>query len=135
MMSLRNYTPLRLCVNPSKRLTWFLIILHVWAVIACITNDLNVLLQVVLSLLVAVHYKYVTRQSVETVIEHSETGWKYQSFEIMILPSTVISSMALFLHFKQDGKFKSLLIMNDALSAEDYRLLIVRLKTTLDYQV
>ncbi len=133
-----NYTPLRFCVNISKRLNWFLIVLHVWALLACVFNDLNVVLQVVLASLVVLHFFYI-KPVKEIVLSHTDAGWQMvaarELVDIVILPSTVISSFAVFLHFKQDERFKTLLIMNDALSMEDYRLLIVRLKTSLDYQV
>jgi hypothetical protein len=63
-------------------------------------------------------------------------GCDFASIEI--LKSTVISTQILFLHFKhssqiqswKSGHKKTLLVLNDALAAEDYRCLIVKLKTT-----
>ena len=133
-----NYTPLQFCVNISQRLTWFLRALHVWALLACVFNDLPVVIQLLLVCIVVLHFFYV-KAFKETLLLHTDAGWQIvearQLINIVILPSTVISSFAVFLHFKQDNQFKTLLIMNDALSFDDYRRLIVRLKTSLDYQV
>lgn len=133
-----NYTPLQFCVNISQRLTWFLRVLHVWALLACVFNDLSVVIQLLLVCVVVLHFFYV-KPFKEMQLLHTDVGWQIvearQLVNIVILPSTVISSFAVFLHFKQDNRFKTLLIMNDALPFEDYRRLIVRLKTSLDYQV
>lgn len=138
MMSFSNYTPLRFCVNISKRFTWFLRLLYAWAMLACFFNDLNVVVQLGLFVVLLLHFVYL-KPFKETVLTHSDAGWQlveqHQVIDIDVLPSTVICPFAVFLHFKQDNQFKTLLIMSDALSFEAYRLLIVRLKTSLDYQV
>ena len=137
-MFFHNYTPLQFCVNISKRFTWFLRVLYIWAIFSCFTNDLSVGLQLGLAVVVLLHFVYL-KPFKKTVLTHTETGWQIvearQMINIDVLPSTVICPFAVFLHFKQDDSFKTLLIMSDALLPEDYRRLIVRLKTSLDYQV
>jgi hypothetical protein len=48
---------------------------------------------------------------------------------IQILNSTVITVFAIFLHFNKNAHKQAVFIANDTLSEDDYRSLIVRLKT------
>ena len=87
---------------------------------------------------VSCHF-YILHKQLKTKhyrIEHNEQGWTLAEDDkleaIRILPSTVISIFAIFLHVKNDDKPKqALVITSDSLSDDDYRCLIVRLKTTL----
>jgi hypothetical protein len=76
-------------------------------------------------------------------IKHTEAlGWEVSEggdfAPVEILKSTVTTPFVLFLHFKysyqaqtgKPGDKKSLLVLRDALNEEDYRCLIVKLKTT-----
>jgi DNA topoisomerase VI subunit A len=65
------------------------------------------------------------------------TGWQIcldgQNFlNITILKTTVVSKLAIFLHFhgKINPRYKAIMIANDSLSANDYRRLMVKLKIT-----
>ncbi len=71
----------------------------------------------------------------EIFVRHSSLrGWeladldgKYYSIEV--LPSTIITSILLVLHFKQQSKPKqTILICKDALINDDYRKLMVALR-------
>jgi len=131
-------SPLRLEIGDSKRLTILMGLIHALALLASVMNSLPIMLKCVLLITVSSHF-YVQRKQLKTkhtIIEHNETGWKLaegDSFEeIQILPSTVISIFAIFLHFKIDNNSKqTLVIVSDTLAEDDYRCLIVRLKTTL----
>jgi toxin CptA len=113
-------------------------LIHGLALLASVLNSLPILLKFGLLIIVVGHF-YFQLKTLKTThhrIEHNETGWRLaldDSFEeLEILPSTVISIFAIFLHFRADNKPKqTLVIVSDALAEEDYRCLIVRLKTTL----
>jgi toxin CptA len=134
--------PLQLELNDSKRLIMLMVLIHALALLASVMNSLPSILKCVL-LISLVSHCYFQLKKLKTThqrIEHNETGWRLamaNSFEeIQILPSTVISVFAIFLHFKVDNKPKqTLVIVSDALADEDYRCLIVRLKTTLSNEV
>jgi hypothetical protein len=134
--------PLQLALNDSKRLIVLMALIHALALLASVMNSLPSILKCVLLIILVSHY-YFQLNKLKTKhhrIEHNETGWRLaldNSFEeIQILPSTVISIFVIFLHFKTDNKPKqTLVIVSDALADEDYRCLIVRLKTTLSNEV
>lgn len=69
-------------------------------------------------------------------IERTDTGWQlaknreFSAIQIQFL--TIISIIAIFLHFKtKNNAKKTLVIFNDALKKDNYQSLIVRLKTTV----
>ena len=136
MPSQKSQAPLRLKLKHSKRLTQLIIFMHGLALVACIMNSLPLLLKCVLLLAISGHF-YINRKIPKLYqLEYNETAWKIAEHEdftaIEILPSTVISIFAIFLHFKTDNKpNNTLVIFNDALAKDDYRHLIVKLKTTV----
>jgi toxin CptA len=137
-MSQNNYQPpLKLELHCSKRLILLMAVVHGLALIASLINNLPIFFKCVLLIMIVSHFYYQRKQltSKQCRIEHNETGWllaENNGFEdIQILPSTVISIVAIFLHFKINNHKQTLLIVSDALSEDDYRCLIVRLKTTL----
>jgi toxin CptA len=110
--------------------------MHLLALASSIANALPVIVKLALVIGIGLHLYFVlTRQkSDQHTIKHSETsGWEIASDNdfkpIQILNSTVITLFAIFLHFNKNAHKQSVLIVNDALNEDDYRRLIVRLKT------
>jgi len=110
--------------------------MHVLALGSSIANALPLAIRLSLSAGICLHLwfsmKRLTRKTYS--IKHTEAfGWEIadgNDFEsIQILNSTVITTFAIFLHFNKNTHKQSLLILNDALTEDDYRRLIVRLKT------
>lgn len=137
-MPVKTDPPLRLELKCSQRLIKLMIFIHALALLACVLNSLPVLVKFVLLVTIAVHGyvdgKRLTNRQYR--IEQTENIWQLSEGNafvgIQILPATVISSVAIFLQFKkEDGKTGALVIFSDALAEDDYRCLIVRLKTTL----
>lgn len=124
-------------LKPSKRLKRFLVIMHGLALAASIANALPVTVKLALSTGIYIHLRLMIKRlkNQRHKIKQSEAlGWEISDgsdFEpVQILSSTVITIFAIFLHFKKNAHRQSVLIVNDALSEDDYRRLIVRLKTT-----
>ncbi|MDD1606332.1 MAG: hypothetical protein LUP96_06515 [Methylococcaceae bacterium] len=130
--------PLLLTLKYSKRLTNFIKFIHALALAACVMNSLPVIVKCALLLAIGSHFYFQLKElkNQQYAIKYTETlGWELaegDDFEsIKILPSTVISIFAVFLQFKKENKSKqSLVILSDALAEDDYRRLIVTLKTT-----
>ena len=118
---------------------------HIFALSAAVLNAAPLALKLLVGALVAANF-YVALKKINTarpIVRYSEaSGWEIADngdFEAVgILNSTVLSRFAVWLHAEKRrhngflGKTKkSLLIMDDALSDEDFRRLIVKLKTTV----
>jgi xanthine/uracil/vitamin C permease (AzgA family) len=123
-------------LQPSRRLKQLLVIMHLLALASSIANALPVIVKLALVIGIGLHLYFVlTRlKNDQYAIKHSETsGWEIASDNdfkpIQILNSTVITLFAIFLHFNKNAHKQSVLIVNDALNEDDYRRLIVRLKT------
>jgi hypothetical protein len=131
-------SPLQLAVQPSGRLKRGIIAVHLLVWVACMASELVVVVKVTLTGLVGWYYRYsLQRLSNDNwIIKHSDTfGWQVvvdgKCASIYILDSSVITTFAIFLHFKyQNGVRCNSVIVNDALAPDDYRQLIVRLKTS-----
>jgi hypothetical protein len=145
-MSDRYQTELLLTLKPSKRLLGLVLFAHTIALGAGMANALPFVIKISIFTLICIHcWLTVRRLNTEHYnIKHTETlGWEvsegFDFASIEILKSTVYTTVALFLHFKYDsqvqswkpGHKKTLLVLKDALTEEDYRFLIVRLKTTV----
>ena len=144
-MSDQHHSTLLLTLNPSKRLKKWVIIVHIIALGASVANALVFAIKISLFACIGMHcWLTVRRLNTEHyAIKHTEAlGWEVSEggdfAPVEILKSTVITPFVLFLHFTysyQDqtgkpGDKKSLLVLRDALNEEDYRCLIVKLKTT-----
>lgn len=128
---------LRVELKPSVRLKQLLVVMHALALASSIANALPIAVKLALLTGICAHLRFIFKRvkNQRYNIKQSETfGWELSvgnDFEqIQILDSTVITTFAIFLHFNRDAKKRSLLIMNDALNEDDYRRLIVRLKTS-----
>lgn len=139
-MSKKTELPLLLELKPSKRLKRPLVVMHVLAIGSSIANALPVTVKLALLTGICLHLWFVIKRlkNEQYKIKQSEPlGWAVLSegsdgndFEpIQILNSTVITVFAIFLHFTKNAHKQAVLIVNDALSEDDYRRLIVRLKT------
>lgn len=123
-------------LKSSKRLKRLLIVMHVLALGSSIASALPIAVKLTLSAGVCLHFGYTVKRltSKPCIIKHTEEfDWEISDgndFEsIQILNSTVTTVFAIFLHFNKNAHKQSLLILNDALTEDDYRRLIVRLKT------
>ncbi len=111
--------------------------MHVLALGSSISNALPIEVKLALSTGICLHLWFSIKRltSKPYIIKHTEEfGWEISDgndFEsIQILNSTVTTVFAIFLHFNKNAHKQSLLILNDALTEDDYRRLIVRLKTS-----
>nr|WP_143341547.1 protein YgfX [Crenothrix polyspora] len=129
---------LQLTLQSSTRLKKFIIILHVLALAACMANALAAVFKMVLAAFVGVHFWFTHKRLKNEYweIRHTDAGgWEAlingQFEAIRILDSSVITTFVIFLHFKYRNTVRcNLVILSDALIADDYRQFIVRLKTT-----
>jgi hypothetical protein len=136
---------LLLVLKPSNRLKNIVIFIHTLALVASMVNSLALSIKVSLFALIGMHCWLTVRRvnADHYTIKHTEAlGWELSEgsdfASIEILKSTVITTFALFLHFKYRSQAqswksvhkKTLLVLNDALAEEDYRCLIVKLKMT-----
>jgi hypothetical protein len=136
---------LLLVLKPSNRLKNIVIFIHTLALVASMVNSLALSIKVSLFALIGMHCWLTVRRvnADHYIIKHTEAlGWELSEgcdfASIEILKSTVITTFALFLRFKyrsqaqswRSGHNRTLLVLNDALVEEDYRCLIVKLKTT-----
>jgi len=149
-MNLHNMTKgykagLLSALKPSKRLKKYVVFVHTLALAASMASTLAFTIKICLSGLIGINcWLAVKRLSAANyTIKHTEAlGWELSEgsgfASIKILKSTVITTRALFLHFKYASQApswksihkKTLLVLNDTLVEEDYRSLIVKLKTT-----
>ncbi len=135
-MPRRHEPPLLLKTKPSDRLKQLLFVMHVLALGSSIANALPIMAKLALLAGIGLHLWFTLNRlkNEQLTIKHTEAlGWEISDSNdfkpIQILNSTVITTFAIFLHFTDDAHKRSLLILNDALSEDDYRRLIVRLKT------
>lgn len=110
--------------------------MHVLALAASIANALPIAAKLTLSAGICLHFYFAVQalKNKQVKIKHTDaSGWEVSDANdfksVQILNSTVITLFAIFLHFSDNAK-QSVLIVSDALSEDDYRRLIVRLKTT-----
>lgn len=138
IMSRPNETPLLFDLKTSTRLKRLIIVVHIIAGSACIANLLAIPIKVGFCMVICIHlglvFNRLSRQKYQ--IRYTESsGWEISSqngFEpIHILKSTFISTFIIILHAKSQNRDKlTILVLNDALCADDYRRLISQLKTT-----
>lgn len=141
-MAHKQQPVLQLEVKPSPRLNYAKITLHLLAITAVMTNTLPIWVQVGFSIALLGHL-YWTLTSFNTAaikIKHRDiAGWEVavedEFTSVQILPSTVITTLLVIVHFKilnskDKNGVKTVLIPFDALNEKDFRHLIVRLKTS-----
>ncbi len=128
--------PLQVELKPSKQLKHLLVVMYVLAMGASFANALPLAVKLALLSALAMHLVFMLRRLNDGLCKIKQTeafGWELSDgngFEsIQILGSTVITTFAIFLHFLKNTQKCSLLIVNDALTEDEYRRFIVRLKT------
>lgn len=110
--------------------------MHALALGSSIANALPIAVKLTLLTGICLHLRFMIKRlkGGPYKIKHTEAlGWEVSDGNdfksIQVLNSTVITIFAIFLHFTDNARKQSVLIVNDALSEDDYRRLIVRLKT------
>ena len=119
-------------VTPSTRLKHVLIAAHGLALIACLISALPWLGKILLAMALPAHLYFgvseICRQH-ETIRYHDGSGWSINDESVLILPSTVVTPFAIWLHFKPPGaRKKAMLIVSDTMPDQDFRQFIVKLK-------
>ncbi|MDD5321483.1 MAG: hypothetical protein PHD43_12875 [Methylococcales bacterium] len=132
-------------IKSSKSLKKMVLFVHALALGACIANALAIAVKISLFSVICIHlWLTIRRLNVEKyTIKHTDAfAWEISEgngfASIDILKSTAITTFVLFLHFKSrsqnglkpDAK-KTLLVLKDTLTDDDYRYLVVTLKTTI----
>ncbi len=110
--------------------------LHALAILACWLNGLPVHVRLMLSVFVAISwfFQFKACKSSNKCLRYSATdGWAIclddeNYFEVKIKPTTVIGRILAVVHFQTNAQCNTLLILNDAMTANDYRRLVVLLK-------
>lgn len=137
--------PFIVTLKPSKILGRAVIAAHGLAIAASLANALPFLYKTVLLAVLAGHLVHAVKSLNNglPVLRYTDaSGWQMaedNEFEpVEILKSTVVTTFAIWLHVRgrsAAGFFakikKTVLIPYDALDENDYRRLIVRLKTTV----
>jgi len=152
-VSNKHNPPLLLTLKPSARLKYFIGMAYLLALLACLSNSSAIVYKSALCLLLIIDYrlavKHLEKKRCTTIKYDQVSGWQLAEntdfVSVKVLPSTVITIYALFLHLEiiaddthiptishksRRTTRKALFIMADALSVDDYRNLIVKLKTT-----
>ncbi len=117
---------------------YFIYIIHALAVFSCLVAVVPMVIKIVLPVGVLLHLMFTLHQKAKLTgskLQYSSSqAWQLSmvgnNFDpIEILSSTVITPLAIFLHFKkQSGKKQSMLIFKDAISSEAFRKLTVELR-------
>lgn len=135
-MQKKHEPPLLVELKPSQRLKQLLVVMHGLAMGSSIASALPVTVKLALLAGIFLHLWFIINRlkNQQCKIKQSEAlGWELadgNDFEpIQILNSTVVTVFAIFLHFNKNAHKQAVLIAYDALSEDDYRRLIVRLKT------
>jgi len=135
----KSESPLWIDVQQSLILWVFILTVHLMASISLLVLTVNFELKLSLLLLVycsllfhgyryqAGYYQFILKYT-------NEFSWqlveKDQGVAVQILGSSVINSIFIVLHVQLSGQRRSLLILNDAVSTDNYRQLKVFLKIT-----
>jgi hypothetical protein len=137
----KKYDPsLLLELKPSKRLKRLLISAHVLALGACLAAALPLAVKSGLLAGICLHLKVAVERlkDCRQTIRYTEaSGWEIMEgddFEpARIINSTVITVYVIFLHvIRRNAGKKTIIILNDAVSEDDYRFLIVKLRTSVN---
>jgi hypothetical protein len=122
-------------LKPSKIVHRLLIAIHLIALGASFANALPLILKLVTAAFIGLNFKLAVRRlnNRQRKIRHTDKrGWEVSDggdFEaIVVAKSTVVTRFFIFLHMQNKP---SPLIARDALSEDDYKQLIVKLKMTV----
>jgi hypothetical protein len=121
-------------LRPSKNLQRLVLAIHLITFIAAVSNALPLAAKLTIVVLIGLNFKvsFPGLKREQRKIRHTEKrGWEISvggDFETAtILQSTVVTTFLIFLHIQNKP---AILIANDALSRDDYRRLLVKLKMT-----
>jgi hypothetical protein len=121
-------------LKPSKNLQRLVIVIHSIACVATVSNALPLVAKLAIVVLVGVNFRvnFPRLKNEQRKIRHTEKlGWEISDggdFKAAtILRSTVVTTFLIFLHIKDNPP---ILVANDALSMDDYKQLLVKLKMT-----
>lgn len=124
--------PARFSVGPSRRLQYALLAGHSLALAACLISALPWAAKLLLALALSVHFYFGERNADrrQVAIGYLEgSGWVIDDERVAILPSSVLTPFAIWLHYQpQSARKKALLIVKDAMPDAEFRRLTVKLK-------
>ncbi|MGJ0483824.1 MAG: protein YgfX [Methylomicrobium sp.] len=124
--------PAQFSVGASRYLKQALLVGHGLALIACLLSVLPWPGKLLLSLALPAHLYFAVKNAdrQHVTIRYLEgSGWHIDDKQVMILPSTVLTPFAVWLHFtSQSARKRGLLIVKDTMPDAEFRQLIVKLK-------
>lgn len=136
-MLLKNLeSAMNFTIGRSSRLRQAIDCLHVLSLSACWLSELPLTYRLMLSFLTAASWVFQRKacEADSIYLRYTATeGWAV-SFDgegylaVTIRPTTVVGRTLTVLHFSADSGNRALVIFNDAMTANDYRGLIVKLK-------
>ncbi|MCK5870896.1 MAG: hypothetical protein KAG45_09765 [Methyloprofundus sp.] len=136
-MSKKSEPPLSIDIKQSQYILGFIIVVHVLAIFTSFMLPLSYVLKALLILVpVSSFYFYIQRYRHHyyafSLKYSAESSWELiegdDYLAMHILKSSVLTSFIIILHVEIDNKRRSLLVCQDAVSAEEYRRLFVALK-------
>jgi hypothetical protein len=105
---------------------------HGLAMLACLISALPWPGKLLLALALPVHFYFAARNAdrCQIAIGYLEgAGWLIDDEPVAILPSSVLTPFAIWLHYQpHSARKKALLIVKDAMPDAEFRRLIVKLK-------
>lgn len=123
-------------INKSPLLKNWLAVIHIIAIVVAFFNALTLTYRLIIIFSIVISFIFYLKRlkNVYWIRYSSLSGWELSYaenvyFPIEILPSTVLTTYLIVLHFKQLNKQKqTILIFKDSLIGDDYRKLKVELK-------
>lgn len=143
MSSTKFAQPLRLNPKPSRILIGLLTAGHLGALLVLVPLDLSILIKMIIAVALVVSWVVAMRkqpgrmneEGVQSLIWQSDGEWLLQTvagdeLPATLHPSTYVHPWLVVLNFRQEGKpgLLSVVLVPDALDAETFRELRVRLK-------
>lgn len=135
MITKKHGAPFVAELRPSKNLQRLVIVIHVIALGASIANASPFMLKLGIVALIGLNFKinFPRLNNEQRKIRYTEKlGWEISEggdFEVAaVLRSTVVTTAFIFLQMQNKS---TILIASDALSEDDFRQLIVKLKMTV----
>ncbi|MGR8941512.1 MAG: protein YgfX [Gammaproteobacteria bacterium] len=132
MSDIRYAPPVQFALEPSGRLKTALIAAHGLALSAAWFSAAPLAGKVLLGLVIPVHLFLAVKnhhRQHHRIRYSTASGWNIDGEAVSILPSTVATPYAIWLHYQTLASAKkALLIVHDALPDAEFRRLIVKLK-------
>jgi len=125
-------------IGPSAWLIKLIAGLHTISLLACWLNALPIVIKLLLSVMAAAswYFQHQSFKDASYCVHYTPTaGWTLSFVEnanltLNIQTGTVSNTLLTVLHYEAQGKCSTLLIFKDAIIENDYRRLIVLLKTS-----